>query len=102
MQLAPILEFAIAIRSGSCDSSVKEASSDGKLTREEAAQAMNAAKHYFLTHITSNSVNILREAVGPIKDWLDTFLEAKLGEYKGGAYGEVQKLANPPSPGLTD
>ena len=54
---------------------------------------MNAAKHYFITHISSNSVNILREAVGPIKDWLDTFLEAKLGEYKGEAYGEVQKLA---------
>lgn len=72
----------------------KEASHDGKLTREEAAQGMEAAKQYFISHISTNSVNILREAIGPIKDWLDTFLEAKLGEYKG----EVQ--ANPSSPGL--
>jgi hypothetical protein len=39
---------------------------------------------------------------GPISDWLDDFLEAKLGEYKGGIQVGIGNLANPISPGLTD
>ena len=81
---------------------LKEAAEDGKLTKEEAAQALAEAKAYFIAHLSTRSKNILAEALGPINEWLESFLEAKLGEYKGGAYTEVYNLANPPSPGLTD
>ncbi len=81
---------------------LKAAAEDGKLTKEEAAQAMTAAKYYFVTHLSSRSKDILRKALGPINNWLDTFLEAKLGEYKGGAQAEVARLANPILPGLTE
>lgn len=81
---------------------LKEAAEDGKLTKEEAAQALAEAKDYFIAHLSTRSKNILAEALGPINEWLESFLEAKLGEYKGGAYTEVYNLANPPSPGLTD
>jgi hypothetical protein len=80
---------------------LKAASEDGKLTKEEAAEALAAARLYFNNHISSRSKDVLREGLGPIHEWLDSFLEARLGEYKGGAYGEVQRLANPLSPGLT-
>ena len=81
---------------------LKEAAEDGKLTKEEAAQALAEAKAYFIAHLSTRSKNILAEALGPINEWLESFLEAKLGEYKGGAYTEVYNLANPPSPGLTN
>ncbi len=81
---------------------LKEAAEDGKLTKEEAAQALAEAKAYFITHLSARSKDVLAEALGPINDWLDSFLEAKLGEYKGEAQNEVYGLANPPSPGLTD
>jgi|GEM_PF-613231 hypothetical protein len=80
---------------------LKAAAEDGKLTKEEAAEALAAAKLYFITHLSDHSKDVLREGLGPIQNWLDSFLEAKLGEYKGGAQTEVQKLANPISPGLT-
>ena len=81
---------------------LKEAAEDGKLTKEEAAQALAEAKAYFIAHLSARSKDILAEALGPINEWLESFLEAKLGEYKGGAYTEVYNLANPPLPGLTD
>lgn len=81
---------------------LKEASMDGKLTKEEALQAMNEAKAYFITHISENSKNILIEALGPINNWLSSFLEARLREYKGEVQNEVYGLANPFSPGITE
>lgn len=81
---------------------LKKASEDGKLTKEEAAHAMDAARYYFITHLSSRSKDVLQEGLGPIHEWLDSFLEAKLGEYKGETFREVQKLANPISPGLTN
>jgi len=81
---------------------LKEASMDGKLTKEEALRAMNEAKAYFITHISENSKNILIEALGPINNWLSSFLEAKLKEYKGEVQNEVYGLANPFSPGITE
>ena len=80
---------------------LKAASEDGKLTKEEAAEALAAARLYFNNHISSRSKDVLKEGLGPIHEWLDSFLEARLGEYKGGVYGKVGRLANPPSPELS-
>lgn len=65
------------------------------------AEALAAARLYFINHLSSRSKDVLREGLGPIHKWLDSFLEARLGEYKGRVYEEVQDLANPTSPGLT-
>lgn len=81
---------------------LKKASADGKLTVEEQRAAIAKAQEYFIQHISTNSLNILTEAVGPIKNWLEAFLEAKLKEEKNSAQKEVAALADPSSPGLTD
>ena len=61
---------------------LKAAAEDGKLTKEEAREALTEAKIYFVNHISDSSRQVLVEALGPMKDWLDDFLEAKLGELK--------------------
>lgn len=71
--------------------SLKKAREDGKLTDEEAKAAMNEAKKYFLSHMSSNSLNILTAAIGPVEKWLEGLLEAKISEQK---YGKVYTLAN--------
>jgi hypothetical protein len=72
---------------------IKAKSADGKLTKEEAKEAMSIAKNYFLTHLTTNSKSVLEGALGPINEWLESFLEAKLGQTK--VEKQVDKLANP-------
>jgi len=61
---------------------LKAKSADGKLTKEEAREALTEAKIYFVNHISTESKRVLIEALGPMKNWLDDFLEAKLGELK--------------------
>ena len=61
---------------------LKAKAEDGKLTKEEAREALTEAKIYFINHISDSSRQVLVEALGPMKDWLDDFLEAKLGEIK--------------------
>lgn len=73
----------------------KEASEDGKLTAEEIKMAMNAAKSYFVSHMKQESLGILEAAYGPYKEWLEDYLEAKLGELRGGPAGKILELANP-------
>ncbi len=72
---------------------IKAKSADGKLTKEEAKEAMSIAKNYFLTHLTTNSKSVLEGALGPINEWLESFLEAKLGQTK--IEKQVANLANP-------
>jgi hypothetical protein len=72
---------------------IKAKSADGKLTKEEAKEAMSIAKNYFLTHLTANSKSVLEGALGPINEWLESFLEAKLGQTK--VEKQVANLANP-------
>ena len=74
---------------------IKERSEDGKLTKEEAQEAMAIAKDYFLGHITENSKGILEAALGPINEWLESFLEAKVASSK--IEKQVASLANPTS-----
>jgi uncharacterized protein YnzC (UPF0291/DUF896 family) len=63
---------------------LKEKSKDGKLTEGEAKEAMGVAKDYFLEHITSGSLEILEASLGPVRDWLEGFIEAKLSAEKRG------------------
>ncbi|MGB4716453.1 MAG: hypothetical protein WBH42_03605 [Bacillota bacterium] len=70
---------------------LKAASADGKLTEEEARLAMAKAKDYFISHISEGSMDILMAALGPIQLWLESFLEAKLGEQKQ----QAAKIPNP-------
>jgi DNA-binding HxlR family transcriptional regulator len=73
---------------------LKEASEDGKLTKEEAAEAMRMAVEYLQSHLTPGALQILQAAYGPIEEWLESYLEAKLAQQKY-PYIEVQTLANP-------
>lgn len=77
--------------------SLKKQSADGKLTPEEARLAMAEAQQYFVTHISAGSMDILKSTLGPVEQWLQAFLEAKLGEQKQ-IQAQVAKIANPTSP----
>ncbi len=61
---------------------LKAAREDGKLTREEAKAAMDNAINYFVNTISNDSKRILVAAIGPFENWLEEFIEAKLGEVK--------------------
>mgnify|MGYP000959007256 CR=1 FL=1 len=65
-------------------------SEDGKLTKGEAEEAMGVAKDYFLEHITFGSLEILEASLGPVREWLEGFLEAKLSAEKRGIIRSVQ------------
>jgi DNA-binding HxlR family transcriptional regulator len=73
---------------------LKEASEDGKLTKEEAAEAMRMAVEYLQSHLTPGALQILQAAYGPIEEWIESYLEAKLAQQKY-PYVEVHALANP-------
>jgi uncharacterized protein (UPF0371 family) len=75
---------AVTATSQKLTDDLKAKAEDGKLTKEEARQALAEAKTYFLTHISNDSAQILESALGPFKDWLDDFIEAKVGETKNG------------------
>ena len=62
--------------------SIREKSKNGRLTKDEAKQAMELAKDYFVSHITSGSLRILESSLGPVCKWLEGFLEAKLSTEK--------------------
>ena len=73
---------------------LKEASEDGKLTKDEAQAAMRMAVEYLQSHLTPGALQILQAAYGPIEEWIEGYLEAKLAQQKY-PYIEVQTLANP-------
>ena len=73
---------------------LKEASEDGKLTKEEASEAMRMAVEYLQSHLTPGALQVLQAAYGPIEEWIESYLEAKLAQQKY-PYIEVQTLANP-------
>lgn len=86
---------------------LKAKSADGTLTKQEAAEAMRAAIEYFKTHISPQALTILQAAYGPIEEWLESFLEAKVAQVKWGK--EAASITVPPSspasepaPGSTD
>ncbi|MGE5585710.1 MAG: hypothetical protein ACM309_09330 [Bacillota bacterium] len=72
---------------------LKEKAADGKLTKEEAVAAMNTAKLYFMQHITKGSKDVLEAALGPVSEWLESFLEAKLAGEKSVADARAEVAA---------
>lgn len=61
---------------------IKKASEDGKLTKEEATQALEMAKEYFMSHITSISKEVIALLFDNFNEWLEDLIEAKLGQIK--------------------
>lgn len=72
---------------------LKEKSEDGKLTKEEAKEALETAKEYFYDNVSDSTLDLVSSLIGPAEDWLEEFLEAKLGESK--EMKEVLELADP-------
>lgn len=61
---------------------LKASREDGKLTQEEARQAMEKATRYFLTRIPQDSLAVLEAAFGPVQDWMEGYLESQIGAEK--------------------
>lgn len=75
---------------------LRDKSADGKLTRDEAREAMRTAQGYFLAHITGGSKQVLEAALGPVHEWLEGFIEARLAAEKApGVKAEVLRIASP-------
>ncbi len=66
---------------------IKAKREDGKLTLDEAQQAMRRAQQYFMERIPHDSLAVLEAALGPVQEWLEGYLEAQVGAEKksGGA-----------------
>lgn len=75
---------------------IKQASEDGKLTKEEAAQAMHSAVEYFKRHMSQESLAILVATYGPLEEWLEEYLEAVYGQVKEGTTAqEIARIVSP-------
>ena len=72
---------------------LREKNEDGKLTKEEALQALQTAKDYFIVTISKDSLKILTAALGPVEDWIGQLIEAKVAETK--IEKQILSLANP-------
>jgi len=57
---------------------LKEKAADGKLTADEAREAMSIAVQYFVTHISQESARILKAALGDIGTWVESLIETKV------------------------
>ena len=60
----------------------KRAAEDGRLTPDEKAEALRAAKNAFLRVMSQRSLDILKASWGPIEQWLDDLLEAQVQALK--------------------
>jgi hypothetical protein len=79
---------------------IKEKNADGKLTAEEAVQALEHAFDYFTKHISNNSKSILEKAIGPLNNWVWDFLEARVDEAKAEKrqiHLKVEQMSTPKS-----
>ena len=61
---------------------LRRTSADGRLSKEDAANAMQIAVDYFRTHISSTSARILGGPAELADKWIREFLEAKLAQMK--------------------
>jgi len=74
---------------------LKKAAEDGRLTDQEKQAALNKAKNIFMATISKNSLGILEAAIGPVQNWLDQLLEAKLAEFKGESAAQIYQYSHP-------
>jgi len=77
-----VADDAIAATQQKFVDDIKKAREDGKLTKEEAAQALEMAKQYFISHIRESSKSILQQLFTNFEQWLTDFIEAKIGQEK--------------------
>ena len=77
-----VADDAIAATQQKFVDDIKKAREDGKLTKEEAAQALEMAKQYFISHIKGSSKSILQQLFPNFEQWLGDFIEAKIGQEK--------------------
>lgn len=61
---------------------LKAKTTDGKLSKDEQAQAMGHALEYFRSHLSQNTLRILTAALGPVEQWATGLMEAQLAEVK--------------------
>jgi hypothetical protein len=64
---------------------LRRTSADGRLSKEDATNAMQIAVDYFRTHISSASARILGGPAELADRWIREFLEAKLAQMKADA-----------------
>ena len=64
---------------------IKAASVDGKLTPEEQSQALQKAKAYFISHISSDALAALKDEFAQFDQWIEGWIEAELGVSKQAA-----------------
>lgn len=67
---------------------------NGKLSPENAEQALAQAREYFLAHLTENSKGILLKSIGSFESWVIALLESKVGK-QNLIEQKVRSLANP-------
>ena len=73
---------------------IKARAEDGKLTHDEASEAMLRAKEYFIATMTRESLTVLESTIGPLEEWIEGFLEARLAQQKD-VQAVVSKMADP-------
>ena len=82
---------------------IKKKKEDGKLTKQEAMQALNKAKNKFIENLSNDTIKVIEESIGPVEQYAENLLEARLKEIKDQNKSqiekELQKLANPKSKG---
>lgn len=63
---------------------VKARADDGKLSADEAREALDRAVRYFASHISVASAQTLENVIGSgsLSEWVRDFIEAKLGDQK--------------------
>ena len=84
---------------------IKKKREDGKLTKQEAMQALNKSKNYFMKNLSKDTVQVIESSIGPIQEYAENLIESKLAEFKredkSKIEAELNKLANPKLKGLT-
>ena len=76
--------------------SLKEANEDGKLTQDEARQAIEQAAKYIKNNASNYALEVIKNNIGSLEYYLEDLLEAKLVEMKDGqVITEIKGISNP-------
>lgn len=61
---------------------IKEASKDGKLTKEEATAVFNEAKREIKKILTGDTLQLVSKVIGDVDAWIDVLIEKFVSENK--------------------
>ena len=73
---------------------LKEQAENGKLSQENARNALNKAKVYFRTHISKAGLETLEKEYGDLDRWIEDLIEAKIKEQKN-VKEQIRGLSDP-------